>query len=53
MRTEQEINDLLNECMKAEENGTQRYPAMSYEQGVKAGIEWLLEYTNDHPLEEE
>lgn len=40
-RTEHEINELLNRCVKAEETGESEYPGMSYEQGIKAAIEWL------------
>ena len=28
-------------------------PGMTYEEGVKAGIEWVLGQTDDHPLEDE
>lgn len=49
--TENEINDVLNACMEAENDGHSKYPGMSYEQGVKYAIEWM---TGDgpHPLED-
>lgn len=49
-RTDQEIYDLLDECSEAENNGNSQYPGMSYEQGIKAGIEWVTGNVNEHPL---
>lgn len=50
VRTEQEIRDLLNQCADAEETGGSKYPGMSYEQGIKAAIEWIIGDINDHPI---
>lgn len=50
VRTEEEINDVLNECADAENSGRSKVPAALYEEGVKAGIQWLTGDTNDHPL---
>lgn len=52
IRTEQEIWDLLNQCADAEVTGVSSYPGMSYEQGVKAAIEWIIGDTNEHPINE-
>lgn len=52
-RTEDEINNLLNQCSDAEEEGVSKYPGMKYEDGIKAAIEWLLGYIEDHPLNEQ
>ena len=49
--TETQINELLNECTDYEEEGTSKYPGMTYEQGIKAAIEWLL-YDGIHPLDD-
>ncbi len=40
-RTQRQIDDLLNRCLESEETGESAYPGMSYEQGIKAAIEWL------------
>lgn len=40
-RTDEEVNELLNRCSEAEENGESAYPGMTYEQGIKAMAEWL------------
>ena len=37
--TENEIDNVLNECMEKEELGETKYPGMTYEQGVKAALE--------------
>jgi hypothetical protein len=47
-RTEEEVNDVLNWAAEGEEEGT-KYRGMSYEQGIRAGIEWLLGDTDDRP----
>lgn len=52
VRTEQEIWDLLNQCADSVETGISNYPGMSYEQGIKAAIEWITGDVNDHPINE-
>ena len=41
VRTESEINEVLDKVFESEESGS-IYPGMSYEDGVKAAIEWIL-----------
>lgn len=48
--TENEIDNLLNECMEKEELGETKYPGMTYEQGVKAALEWVQGY-GENPLD--
>jgi len=50
-RKDEEINNLLNACCEQEEQGGSAVPGMSYEQGIKAAIEWLTDEHSDHPLE--
>lgn len=52
VRTEDEIDELLNECSECEETGDSHFPGMSYENGVKAAIEWLNGDTDSHPIKE-
>lgn len=49
-RSQEEIDELLNRCVEAEETGESAYPGMSYEQGIKAAIEWLVEDL-DYPFD--
>lgn len=50
MPTENEINNVLNECSECEDLGESKYPGMTYEHGVKAAIEWLQGY-GENPME--
>jgi len=53
-RTDSEITDLIERCMDAEMVGTSKYPGMSYEQGIKAALDWLIDTGADdyHPLDD-
>ena len=51
-RTQEEIDAVLNQCSAAEESGDSIAPGMSYEQGLKSAIEWMLGWTDTHPLED-
>jgi hypothetical protein len=47
------IDDVLNRCVDAENEGKSQYPGMSYEQGVRVGVEWLLGITDEPPFDGE
>jgi len=49
--TENEINDVIEQCRDAENEGSSKYPGMSYEQGVIAGILWVQGHEGD-PINE-
>lgn len=51
-RSNEEIDELLNRCADAESDGKSQYPGMTYEQGMLAGIEWLLGVTDEPPFED-
>ena len=48
--TEEQLDAVVDVCIEAEENGTTKWPGMTYEQGVKAALEWVQGY-GEHPLE--
>ena len=49
-RTQGDINNVLDRCDISEvEEGT-LYPTMTYENGVKAAIEWITGQTDEYPL---
>lgn len=50
MRTEDEVNDLLNQCVEAEDSGRSKFPGMTYEQGVRNAIDWLTGNSDDNPM---
>lgn len=49
--SDDDIADVVNACAEAENGGTSKYPGMSYEQGVKAAIQWL-EGDGPNPMED-
>ena len=48
-----QIEATLDKCCESEAQGASRYPGMTYEQGVRAGIEWVLGRISENPLEDE
>lgn len=44
------IDKLLNICADSGDSGKSIYPAMSYEQGVRDTVEWMLGETDDPPI---
>lgn len=50
VRSEKEISDLYNQCVESEEFGESKYFGMTYEQGIKACLDWLE--GGEHPLED-
>ena len=46
------IHEVLNWASESEDNGESKFPEMSYEQGVKAALEWVLGYTDIAPDED-
>lgn len=52
IRSQKEIDDLLNECVEREMEGNSKFPGMSYEKGIQAAIMWLTEEVEPQPLED-
>lgn len=52
IRTDDEINDLLDACNEARDVGRTQFPELSYEMGVAATVAWLTDEDEPHPLEE-
>lgn len=50
IRTKDEINETLAQCMEAFDAGSRR-PGATYEQGVEAAIRWMIG-EGDNPMEE-
>lgn len=49
----EDIDNQLNTANAWEEKGGSATPGMTYEQGVKAGIEWVIGDKEEMPIEEE
>ena len=52
IRRPEVIDELLNMCAEQEDEGGSKFPGMTYEQGVKAAIDWLTEENGVHPIED-
>lgn len=48
--SEDEINDQVNKSLEAEECGS-RWPGMTYEQGVRAALDWVLGDEETGPMD--
>jgi len=49
-RTDDEIDNLLNECVETEEES--KFPGMTYEQGIQMAIRWLIGEEETNPMED-
>ena len=49
MRTEQEIEAMTDKAV--EHSHENKWPGMTYEQGVRAALDWVMEYEDDDPTE--
>lgn len=52
VRSDAEINEVLNVCLDREEAGESPLWGMTYEQGVEAAIRWLTDTLPDNPVEQ-
>ena len=49
--SQSEIDDVIQQCTDSEEAGVSKYPAMTFEQGVKYAIDWM-QNAGPHPLDD-
>ena len=52
MKTEKEIEELYEKARDSVENFTTKFPGMTYEEGIRAAINWILEIREECPMEE-
>ena len=50
--TENEILDAIDKCKNWTESGESQWPRMTYEDGVRDALEWVLG-NGDNPMDEE
>ncbi len=48
--TEDQIDEQLNLAAAQEEEGGSKWPGMSYEQGVRAAIDWMRGFADEPPM---
>lgn len=51
MKKEQQIEELLNDAVEQNDNGS-KYPGMSYEDGIIAALSWILGHSKFHPFKD-
>lgn len=52
VRSQAEIDELLNRCAAQEDEGGSIYPGMTFEQGITITVRWLEDASEPHPLDE-
>jgi len=53
MRTQDEIDDVLEKLVPMITEGDTRWQGMTYEQGVDAALMWIIDNTYDDPYPDE
>ena len=51
-RDRKEIDQQLNMTMESVDEGSTKWPAMTYEQGVENALRWVTGENDDPPMEE-
>lgn len=51
-RSNAEINNLIGQCAEQSGKGGSRFPGMTYEDGIRAAIDWITGDVDDAPLPE-
>ncbi len=51
-RTDEEIDAVVNECTELENQGGSKFPGMSYEQGVKNALDWVVGNCDESPMDD-
>lgn len=52
-RTREEVDELLNQVSERQNEGGSRFPGQTFEEGVEAGIRWVLGEVDDYPYPED
>jgi len=50
-RSKIEIDEVINECNESIDEDTTQYYAMTYEEGVKAALEWVTGDVDEKPFD--
>lgn len=51
-RTDEQIDEQINAASEQNEEGTTRWPGMTYEQGVDNALRWVTGQSDDVPMED-
>ena len=50
-RSDKEINDLIEKCYEQSKRGTTKYRGMTYEDGVRAALDWVTGQDDANPMD--
>lgn len=50
--TQDQIDEVTNDAWDSINEGTSRYRGMTYEEGVRAALDWVTGETDESPFEE-
>jgi len=53
IRTDEEIQDVIDKASKLTSKGKSKFPGMSYEEGIRDALEWVLNDDAENPLDAE
>jgi len=48
--SDNDVENLLDECIEQDIIGGSRFAQMTYEQGVDAALRWVIGLADEHPL---
>lgn len=51
-KSQKEIDDLTDKCDEFISKGASKFPAMSYEEGIRNAIDWITGDSDDNPMED-
>lgn len=52
VRSQEEIDDVLNKVSDQLDEGGSKFPGMSYEDGLRSMQAWLVGDSDDHPMDD-
>ena len=50
--SEEDINEVLDQCSEAADSGLSKFPGMTYEQGVESAVRWMLGDDDTNPMDD-
>jgi hypothetical protein len=53
MREQKDIDDQINRAMDSVETGSSNWPHMTYEDGVVAALRWVVNESDEPPMDDE
>lgn len=51
-RTQEEVDAVVDTAAEKINQGRSKFPGMTYEEGVRAALDWITGNIDDHPMED-